>query len=182
MVRVLQSKLTAPSSVTAPVRLPVVGFGCETVDRAAVTAAIQAGFRHFDVATVDGNLQEVRTTGRVSLGTDHFLLSDRTMGNFQIGAALRAAITTGLVARDELVVTLKLWCADTAPRAVRPAVETALHTLGLAAVDTLVMQWPCQMAPGSTPDKFELVHANDTAMILETWQAMERVLDAKLCR
>jgi 3-dehydroquinate synthase len=162
-VFLLQSPTCSCSASAPPIRPPLVGFGSfDTTndDRsgAAVAAAVRAGYRHFDLASVHGNLDEV-------------------------GNALRAAISANVVTRDELYLTFKLWCTEMAPDDVIPAVQVALRTLGFEYVDNLMIHWPCQLVKGNAhSDEFELVHTNDPALLLETWRAMEHVHAAGLCR
>ncbi|MEM6780130.1 MAG: aldo/keto reductase, partial [Planctomycetota bacterium] len=68
--------------------MPSVGFGLWKVDRPlaadAVAKAIEVGYRHFDAACDYGN-------------------------EAQVGEGLASAMERGLVAREDLWITSKLW-------------------------------------------------------------------------
>jgi diketogulonate reductase-like aldo/keto reductase/3-dehydroquinate synthetase len=159
-------------SITRP---PLVGFGTfnsykdhEQIAE-AVRHAIRAGYRHFDCASMYGNLCE-------------------------IGAAFAAAIKAGEVRRDELYVVSKLWCADAAPDDVKDALTSTLTDLRLDYLDNYTMHWPSRMDKGTatfTPDnsaaaggkhQFDLVHQGDRREIAATYAAMETLVDAGLVR
>uniref|UniRef100_A0AAU3GM62 Aldo/keto reductase n=1 Tax=Streptomyces sp. NBC_01401 TaxID=2903854 RepID=A0AAU3GM62_9ACTN len=99
------------------VTIPQLGFGVFQVPddetTAAVTAALDAGYRSIDTATVYGN-------------------------EAGVGRALAAS---GL-ARDELFVTTKLWNADQGYDATLTAFDASLAALGLDHVDLYLIHWP----------------------------------------
>lgn len=97
--------------------MPALGFGTyplrgeEAV--AAVTRALELGYRHLDTAQLYGNEAE-------------------------IGRAIRAS---GLP-RDALFVTTKVAPAQCGPDMFLDSVDRSLEALGLAAVDLLLLHWP----------------------------------------
>ncbi|MFF9278190.1 aldo/keto reductase [Streptomyces griseosporeus] len=99
------------------VEIPQLGFGVFQVPdaetTAAVTAALQAGYRSVDTAAIYGNESGV-------------------------GAALAAS---GLP-REELFVTTKLWNADQGYDATLRAFDDSLVRLGLDHVDLYLIHWP----------------------------------------
>ncbi|MFJ8752461.1 aldo/keto reductase [Streptomyces sp. NPDC102441] len=99
------------------VTIPQLGFGVFQVPddetTAAVTAALEAGYRSIDTAAVYGN---------------------------EAGVG-RALAESGL-ARDELFVTTKLWNADQGYGATLAAFEASLAKLGLDHVDLYLIHWP----------------------------------------
>ncbi|MFF4243262.1 aldo/keto reductase [Streptomyces sp. NPDC001822] len=99
------------------VRIPQLGFGVFQVPddetTAAVTAALEAGYRSIDTATVYGN---------------------------EAGVG-RALAESGLP-RDELFVTTKLWNADQGYDATLAAFDASLAALGLDHVDLYLIHWP----------------------------------------
>ncbi|SEO06807.1 Aldo/keto reductase [Actinacidiphila rubida] len=100
-----------------PVAMPQLGFGVFQVPddetAAAVTAALDAGYRSIDTAAVYGN-------------------------EAGVGRALAAS---GL-ARDELFVTTKLWNADQGYDSTLRAFDTSLERVGLDLVDLYLIHWP----------------------------------------
>ncbi|MGV9275919.1 aldo/keto reductase [Streptomyces griseosporeus] len=99
------------------VEIPQLGFGVFQVPdaetTAAVTAALQAGYRSVDTAAIYGNESGV-------------------------GAALAAS---GLP-REDLFVTTKLWNADQGYDATLRAFDDSLARLGLDHVDLYLIHWP----------------------------------------
>ncbi|MDF6017154.1 aldo/keto reductase [Streptomyces sp. JH34] len=99
------------------VTIPQLGFGVFQVPddetTAAVTTALEAGYRSIDTAAVYGN-----ETG--------------------VGRALAGS---GL-AREELFVTTKLWNADQGYDATLAAFDASLAKLGLDQVDLYLIHWP----------------------------------------
>ncbi|NBQ22123.1 MAG: aldo/keto reductase, partial [Synechococcaceae bacterium WB6_3B_236] len=90
---------------------------------AAVLTALELGYRHLDCAAIYGNEPE-------------------------IGKALAKAFASGLLRREELWVTSKLWNDAHAPADVRPALAKTLSDLGLEQLDLYLMHWPVALRPG----------------------------------
>ncbi len=82
--------------------------------------AIKAGYRRFDSACDYGN--EVLT-----------------------GRGIRRAIADGIVKRDELYITTKLWNTYHDPNHVSLALDRCLHDLGLCYVDEFLIHFPISM-------------------------------------
>ncbi|MCX4834042.1 MULTISPECIES: aldo/keto reductase [unclassified Streptomyces] len=99
------------------VEIPQLGFGVFQVPddetTAAVTAALEAGYRSIDTAAIYGN-----ETG--------------------VG---RALATSG-IAREDLFITTKLWNADQGYDATLAAFDASLEKLGLDYVDLYLIHWP----------------------------------------
>ncbi|ROQ26341.1 diketogulonate reductase-like aldo/keto reductase [Streptomyces sp. PanSC19] len=115
------STIPAPTVPTVAlnngVEIPQLGFGVFQVPddetAAAVTAALEAGYRSIDTAAIYGN-----ETG--------------------VGRALAAS---GLP-REELFVTTKLWNADQGYDSTLRAFDDSLAKLGLDHVDLYLIHWP----------------------------------------
>ncbi|MEV6183232.1 aldo/keto reductase [Streptomyces sp. NPDC052015] len=99
------------------VEIPQLGFGVFQVPdaetTAAVTAALEAGYRSIDTAAIYGNESGV---GR--------------------------ALTGSGIARDDLFITTKLWNADQGYDATLKAFDASLDKLGLDYVDLYLIHWP----------------------------------------
>lgn len=97
--------------------IPQLGFGVFQVPdeetTAAVTSALEAGYRSIDTAAIYGN--------------------ERGVGR---------AISESGIDRDELFITTKLWNADQGYDAALAAYDDSLEKLGLDDVDLYLIHWP----------------------------------------
>lgn len=114
--------------------MPVIGLGTFGSDKygpeiisEAVYGAVKSGFRLIDCAEVYGNEPE-------------------------IGKVLSRLFADGIVTRDELFITSKVW--NDHHREVRAACERSLAALGLDYVDIYFIHWPFPNyhAPGCDGD------------------------------
>lgn len=101
--------------------MPVMGVGTLGLSRpdaeGVVYAALEVGYRHIDCAPTHGNQVEV-------------------------GRAVRRAVADGIVRRDELFISSKLWATDHRPEHVRPAAEHAAAELGVEYLDLFSVHMP----------------------------------------
>ena len=142
--------------------MPIIGLGTwnsapgEVYD--AVTSAIQNGYRHIDCATVYGNEAEV-------------------------GQALEDMIKAGVVSREELWITSKLWNNAHRPAHVKNACEKSLSDLRLDYLDLYLIHWPVLVKPGLMFQKtgHDLEPLEDVP-IATTWPAMEKLYKRGLCK
>ncbi|KAJ4459736.1 putative Aldose reductase B [Paratrimastix pyriformis] len=150
-------------------RIPRLGLGTwqspsEEV-RGAVVAAIEAGYRHIDTARVYKN-------------------------EAAVGDGIQEAISRGLVRREDLFVTTKLWCTDHHPSRVLEACQKSLERLKLQYLDLYLVHWPVAWKPfpASQPDRTGLEPGMEPAPeiektpFFETWRAMEDLVDRGLVR
>lgn len=145
-------------------RIPALGFGTLIPDPAeTITAtknALDAGFRHFDCAERYGNEREV-------------------------GTALQAALAAGAVAREDLFVTTKLWNSNHRPARVAPAFQASLDRLRLDYLDLYLIHTPFAFQPGDDQDprdqNGQVLYDRDVTL-LDTWNAMESLVDHGQCR
>ena len=144
--------------------LPALGFGTlipdPVVAKRAIKEALGVGFRHIDAAEAYRN-EDV------------------------VGEALQEAFVEGTLTREELFVTTKLWNNNHRPERVGPALDASLRRLQLDYVDSYLIHTPFAFQPGDDQypkgaDGRPLY--DDGVSLLDTWQAMERLVDAGKCR
>lgn len=111
------TNVNSPLTLNNGVKIPCVGYGTYKTDPAAtataVTAAIQAGYRHIDTAMVYRNEEGV-------------------------GQGIKAAG----VDRAELFITSKLWNTDRGYEATKVAFQKTLDRLDLDYLDLYLIHWP----------------------------------------
>jgi len=144
-------------------QIPVLGFGTLIPDAAetirASKDALEAGFRHFDCAERYGNEREV-------------------------GEALEAGLDAGEVTREGLFITTKLWNTNHRPERVMPAFEASLVRLGLTYLDLYLIHTPFAFQPGDNQDPRDQkgnVLYDASVTLLDTWRAMESLVDGGRC-
>ncbi len=152
--------------------VPAVGLGLWKLPQAVaaerVEQAIREGYRHLDSACDYGNEVEV-------------------------GQGIRRALSAGIVTRDELWVTSKLWNTYHARDHVRPACERTLRDLGLDHLDLYLIHFPIALKYVPFEKRYPPAWFHDPQVaaprmefarvpIAETWKAMEELVRAGLVR
>lgn len=145
-------------------RLPALGFGTlipdPSVTITATRDALEAGFRHFDCA-------------------------ERYRNEREVGEALQAGLATGKIAREDIFVTTKLWNSNHRPDRVEPAFEASLDRLQLSYLDLYLIHTPYAFQPGDEQDPRDQdgnVIYDDGVSLLDTWRAMESLVERGKCR
>ncbi|MFL1895260.1 aldo/keto reductase [Aquimarina sp. 2-A2] len=140
--------------------MPIVGLGTfrsapnEVYN--AVLSAIKIGYRHIDCAAAYGNEKEV-------------------------GNAITEAIKQGLVTREELWVTSKLWNASHGEDNVISALNRTLKDLQLAYLDLYLIHWPVALKKGTEmPEKPSDFIPLSEVPLSSTWKGMETALEKGL--
>lgn len=151
---------------------PAVGFGFWKVanEQAAATAysVIQKGYRHLDNASDYGNEAEV-------------------------GQGISRALSDGLCKREELWITSKLWNTNHRPEHVELAARRSLADLQVDYLDLYLIHFPISLKhvpfesrypagwvldPEAESPKMEY----DPVPIIETWRAMEELVEKGLVK
>lgn len=152
--------------------LPVVGLGTWKIEQDVaadvVRQAAAVGYRHFDCACDYGNER-------------------------QVGNGLKHALESGLVQRDELWITSKLWNTYHRAEHVRLALRRTLDDLRLDYLDLYMVHFPIALRfvpfeERYPPEWFFDPKAEHPCMqpaavsLRETWQAMEELVRDGLVR
>ncbi len=144
--------------------MPLLGFGTLIPDKAltisATRDALEAGFRHFDAA-------------------------ERYRNESEVGEALQAGLAAGGIAREDIFVTTKLWNTNHRPERVEPAFEASLKRLKLNYLDLYLIHTPYAFQQGDDQDPRDQngnVIYDKGVTLLDTWRAMEQLVDGGKCR
>ena len=144
--------------------MPALGFGTlipdATETRNATKTALETGFRHLDC-------------------------SERYRNEEQVGQAIREAIDSGWLNREKLFVTTKLWNNNHRPERVQPAIEASRKRLQLEYIDLYLMHTPYAFRPGDDQDprdENDKVIYDEGVTLMDTWRAMEKLVDRGECK
>jgi diketogulonate reductase-like aldo/keto reductase len=144
--------------------IPVLGFGTlipdPLVTQKATKAALEVGFRHFDCAERYGNEQAV-------------------------GDAMQEMFAAGTIQRNNVFVTTKLWNNNHRGERVKPAFEASRRRLQLDYVDCYLIHTPFAFRPGDEQDprdeRGQVIYDSGVTLV-ETWRALENLVDEGECR
>ena len=144
--------------------IPALGFGTLIPDPGdtlrATRSALEAGFRQFDC-------------------------SERYRNEAAVGEAIQDTLREGNVRRDDLFIATKLWNNNHRPERVEPAFEASLDRLGLKFLDLYLIHTPFAFQPGDDQDPRDQngnVLYDRGVTLLDTWKAMETLVDQGKCR
>jgi alcohol dehydrogenase (NADP+) len=144
--------------------IPAVGFGTLIPDpiatKQATRAALEAGFRHLDCA-------------------------ERYRNEAAVGDAIQEAFKAGTLQREDLFVTTKLWNTNHRPERVKPAFDASCRRLQLNYIDCYIIHTPFAFQPGDDQDPRDehgRVIYDSGVTLVDTWRALERLVDDGHCR
>lgn len=143
--------------------IPAAGFGTlipdQNATKQATRAALEAGFRHLDCA-------------------------ERYRNEAAVGEAIQDAFKAGTLRREDLFVTTKLWNTNHRPERVKPAFDASRQRLQLDTIDCYIVHTPFAFQPGDEQDPRDQrgqVIYDPGVTLVETWRALERLVDDGHC-
>ena len=144
--------------------IPAVGFGTLIPDfvatKQATETALEVGFRHFDCA-------------------------ERYRNEEAVGDAMQEAFKAGRIKREDVFVTTKLWNTNHRPERVKRAFNASSRRLQLDYVDCYLIHTPFAFRPGDDQDprdeRGQVIYDSGVTLV-ETWRALERLVDDGQCK
>ena len=144
--------------------IPALGFGTlvpnPTTTITATRDAVVAGFRQFDCA------ERYRNEGEVAQG-------------------LKAGLAIAGIKRKDIFLATKLWNTNHRPERVEPAFEASRERLQVDYLDLYLSHTPFAFQPGEEQDPRDqdgnVIYDHDITL-LDTWRAMESLVDRGKCR
>jgi diketogulonate reductase-like aldo/keto reductase len=144
--------------------IPALGFGTLIPDpvatRTATKAALEFGFRQLDA-------------------------SERYRNEKEVGEAIQEVFKAGKIKREEVFIATKVWNNNHRPERVKPAFEASLKRLQLDYVDLYLIHTPFAFQPGDEQDPRDAagnVIYDKGVTLLDTWRALERLVDEGRCK
>jgi diketogulonate reductase-like aldo/keto reductase len=144
--------------------LPAAGFGTlipdPVVTRQATKTALETGFRHLDCA-------------------------ERYRNEEAVGDAIQEALKTATLQREDLFVTTKLWNTNHRPERVKRAFDASRERLQIDYVDCYLIHTPFAFRAGDEQDPRDehgRVVYDSGITLLDTWRALERLVDEGHCK
>jgi alcohol dehydrogenase (NADP+) len=144
--------------------IPALGFGTLIPDpiatKNATKAALETGFRALDTA-------------------------ERYRTEKEVGEAMKEVFKAGKIKREDVFVATKLWNTNHRPERVKPALEASLSRLQLDYADLYLIHTPFAFKPGDEQDPRDAngqVLYDEGVTLLDTWRAMESLMDTGRCK
>jgi diketogulonate reductase-like aldo/keto reductase len=121
----------------------------------------------------------------LEVGFRHFDCSERYRNEQAVGDAMQEVFRAGTIRRKDVFVTTKLWNNNHRAERVKPAFEASCRRLQVDDVDCYLIHTPFAFKPGDEQDPRD-EHGQviyDTGVTLvETWRALESLVDEGRCR
>jgi len=144
--------------------IPALGFGTLIPDPAMTIAATRdalvEGFRQFDCA-------------------------ERYRNEREVAQGLQAGLAVAGIERKDIFLATKLWNTNHRPERVGPAFEASRERLQVEYLDLYLSHTPFAFQPGEEQDPRDQggnIVYDHSITLLDTWRAMENVVDRGKCR
>src|SRR5580698_2189964 len=144
--------------------IPALGFGTLIPDpvatKTATKLALETGFRAFDA-------------------------SERYRNEKEVGEAMQEVFKAGKIKREDVFVATKVWNNNHRPERVKPAFEASLKRLQVDYADLYLIHTPFAFQPGDEQDprdaRGQVIYDSGVTLV-ETWHALERLVDDGHCK
>ncbi|XP_031635516.1 aldo-keto reductase family 1 member B1-like, partial [Contarinia nasturtii] len=148
--------------------MPVIGLGTDQASAGdcerSVKDAIDIGYRHIDTAFVYRN-------------------------EIEVGKAVRAKIDEGVIKREDIFITTKLWSIFHEPDQVEKAFQKSIDNLNLTYIDLYLMHSPVsyeRILKSDSASSEEIIFPlgsdgkplTSDVDYLDTWHAMEKLVES----
>ncbi|HEY1685172.1 MAG TPA: aldo/keto reductase [Tepidisphaeraceae bacterium] len=144
--------------------MPALGFGTLIPDpiatKAATKVALETGFCVLDTA-------------------------ERYRTEKEVGQAMQEVFSEGKIRREDVFVITKLWNTNHRPERVKPAFDASLERLQIEFADLYLIHTLFAFQPGDDQDprdKNGNVIYDKSVTLLDTWRAMEKLVDGGRCK
>ncbi|KAH7638480.1 aldo-keto reductase family 1 member b10-like protein [Dermatophagoides farinae] len=143
--------------------LPLVAFGTwqlgnNSVVKRAIKSAITNGYRLIDTADIYGNEQ-------------------------MIGDILQELFKEGIINRDDLFITTKVWCNHFSKSSVIKSIQQSMQKLKVSYIDLVLLHYPTGFKENDDQDKYPKFKNGSIIprtwkkdSYLETWESMEQAI------
>ncbi|KOX80215.1 1,5-anhydro-D-fructose reductase [Melipona quadrifasciata] len=142
---------------------PILGLGTwqikTTEANETVKYAIDVGYRHIDCASIFGN-------------------------EYEVGLGIAAKIKEGVIKREDIFVTGKLWNTHHQPNLVEFGLKKTLQLINLEYLDLYLMHSPMGFQPGDIafPKRRDGSIIEDGIDYIDTYRAMEGLVEKGLVK
>jgi diketogulonate reductase-like aldo/keto reductase len=161
--------------------IPALGFGTLIPDpiatRTATKAALEAGFRQLDGSERYRNETEVGEAMQAVFAAGK--------NETEVGEAMHEVFAAGKIKRENVFIATKLWNNNHRPERVKKAFLASLKRLQLDYVDLYLIHTPFAFQPGDEQDPRDTngdVIYDKGVTLLDTWRALERLVDEGRCK
>jgi diketogulonate reductase-like aldo/keto reductase len=144
--------------------IPALGFSAlipnPVATRATTKAELEVEFRLLDTAERYRTEKEVRET-------------------------IQEEFTAGKIKREEVFIATKVWNDNHRPERVKPAFEASLKRLRIDYADLYLIHTPFAFQPGDEQDPRDAngnVSYDKGVTLLDTWEALDRLVDEGTCK
>jgi diketogulonate reductase-like aldo/keto reductase len=120
----------------------------------------------------------------LEVGFRHFDCSERYRNEQAVGDAMQEVFKAGRIQRKDVFVTTKLWNNNHRPERVKPAFDASRLRLRLDHVDCYLIHTPFAFQPGDDQEpkdtRGQVIYDSGVTLV-ETWQALESLVDEGKC-